>query len=175
MTATSKYLYRDSTSGQVQEGQPQTVSAGAGSANLLFQLNSSGTIDPSFMPPGIVPDTFNANASGSISVGDMVYVTAGGLIARASAAAAGNPAMGYSLTAVTTGNPAVMYMDGRITVLSGLTVGARYYLSASTPGGITATPVSGAGATSLHQYVGTAVSATTLDFDRISDAIVLVA
>jgi hypothetical protein len=173
MAATGKYLYRDSTSGQVQEAPPISVSVGAADAGLIPVLNASGYLDSSFLPPGIVPDTYNANASGSISVGDMVYVTSGGLIARASAAVAGNPAMGYSLTAVTTGNPAVMYCDGRNTGVSGLTIGARYYLSAATPGAITATPVSAAGAGSLHQYVGTAISATVLDFDRIQDAIVL--
>jgi hypothetical protein len=171
MAATSKYLYRDSTSGQVQEAQPITTSAGAGDASKLAQTDSSGRFDASLMPVGITPDIFNANASGALSAGDMVYVTSGGLIARASAAAAGNPAIGFTLLAVTTGNPAVAYFEGRNTAVTGLTVGSRYYLDAATPGAITATPVTGTG--KLHQYVGTAISTTSLSFEA-DDAIVLI-
>lgn len=172
MAATSKYLYRDSTSGLVQEAQPQSVSAGAGSANLLAQLNGSGVFDASFMPPGIVPDVFNANASGALTAGDLVYITSGGLIARASAAVAGNPAFGFTLLSVTTGNPAVAYFSGSDTAVAGLTVGARYYLDATTPGAITSTPVTGAG--KLHQFVGYALSATRLLFDRAENPVVLI-
>lgn len=172
MAATSKYLYRDSTSGFVQEAQPITTSAGAGDASKVAQTDSSGRFDQSLMPVGVVPDVYNANASGAITAGDLCYVTAGGLIARASAAVAGNPSIGFSLTSVTTGNPAVLYFSGRDTAVSGLTVGSRYYLSDSTPGGITLTSVTGSG--KLHQYVGTAITTTSLIYDRSQDAIVLV-
>lgn len=172
MTATSKYLYRDSTSGQVQEAQPQTTSAGAGSANLLFQLDAAGRIDSSFLPVGVVADVYNANASGAITAGDMCYVTSGGLIARASAAVAGNGAWGFSLTTVTTGNPAVIYFAGSDTAVSALTAGSRYYLSDTTPGAITATPVTGSG--KLHQFVGYALTTTRLIFDRTENPIVLI-
>lgn len=175
MAPTGKYLYRDSTSGSVQEAPPVSVSVGAADAGLIPVLNGSGVLDASFMPPGITADVYNANASGSITAGDLCYVTSGGLIARASAAVGGNAAWGYSLTSVTTGNPATIYFTGGDTAVTGLTVGSRYYLSASTPGAITATPVSGAGAGSLHQFVGYAVSATKLVWDRAQDAIVLAA
>lgn len=172
MAATSKYLYRDSTSGFVQEAQPQTTSAGAGSANLLFQLDSTGRIDPSFMPVGVTADVFNANASGALSAGDFVYVTSGGLISRASAASAGNASIGYTLLSVLTGAAAVCYFSGRNTGVTGITVGSRYYLSDTTPGGNTATPVVGSG--KLHQLVGYGITTTSIIYDRSQDAIILV-
>lgn len=171
MTATSKYLYRDSTSGQVQEAQPLSTSAGAGSSGLLAQLDSTGRFDASFMPVGVTADVYNANANGAISAGDLCYVDSGGLIARATGAVSGHPAIGFSLTAVTTGNPATIYFSGSNTAVSGLTQGSRYYLSDTTAGGIVSTPVTGSG--KLHQYVGIALTATRLIFDRSEDAVVL--
>lgn len=172
MAVTSKYLYRDSTSGQASEAQPITTSAGAGDANKIAQTDSAGRFDQSLMPVGVTPDVVVSTASGALSGGDLVYVTSGGLISRASAAVAGNMAIGFVLVASLTGAAATAFFSGRNTAVTGLTVGARYYLSDTTPGAITSTPVTGSG--KLHQYVGTAVSATSLAFDRISDAVLLV-
>lgn len=173
MAATSKYIYRDSASGAVQEAQPITTSAGAGDANKLVQTDSTGRYDQSVMPVGIVPDAQTANASGALSAGDLAYIVPStGLIARASAAVAGNPAVGFVLVASLTGAPATIFFSGRNTAVTGLTVGSRYYLSDTTPGSITATPVVGSG--KLHQFVGVAATATSLVWDRSTDAIVLV-
>jgi hypothetical protein len=49
-------------------------------------------------------------------------------------------------------------------------LGARYYLS-TTPGTITATPVTGSGR--VDQYVGTALAATELNFEP-DDGVTLV-
>lgn len=172
MAATSKYLYRDSSSGQVQEAQPITTSAGAGDANKLAQTDATGRWDQSLMPVGVVPDVYVSTASGALSAGDLVYPTAGGLIARASAAAAGNSSLGFVLAASAPAAAATMFFSGRNTAVSGLTVGSRYYLSDSTPGGITLTPVSGSG--KLHQFVGVAITTTSLIYDRSQDSVVLI-
>lgn len=172
MAATSKYLYRDSATGFTQEAQPIISSTGAGDASKLAQTDASGRWDPSLMPVGVVPDVYVSTASGALSAGDLVYETAGGLIARASAAVAGNPDIGFVLAASAPAAAATMYFSGRNTAVAGLTVGSRYYLSDSTPGGITLTPVTGSG--KLHKYVGTAITTTSLIYDRAQDAVVLV-
>lgn len=167
----AKYLERNASTGRTTEVQPIASSAGAGDAGKIAQLDAAGRWDNSMMPVGIGADTFTANASGALSAGDLAYITSGSLIARASAASSGNQAVGFVLAASTSGQPATMYFEGRNTALSGLTPGARYYLSDATPGGITATPPAGTG--KLHQFIGAAVSATSLDFEA-SDAILLV-
>lgn len=172
MASSSKYINRDSTTGLLAEVQPVTTSGGAGDASKLAQTDSTGRFDQSLMPVGVVPDVFVSTASGALSAGDLVYVTSGGLIARASAAAAGNAAIGFVLAASLTGAAATAYFSGRDTAVSGLTVGSRYYLSDSAAGQVTITPVTGSA--KLHQFVGVAITTTSLIFDRSQDAVVLV-
>lgn len=165
-----KYLRRDGTTGFVSETAATATSAGAADSGKIPALDSSGRLDPTMMPVGVVADTYSNNATGALSAGDLAYVKSDGTIARASAASAGNGADGFVLAASATGTPALLYFEGRNTAVTGLTVGSRYYLSDSSPGGITTTPVSGTG--KLHQYVGKAISATSLDFEP-DDVIVL--
>lgn len=167
----AKYLERSAATGRVTEVQPVTVSAGAGDASKIVQLGADGTLDASVMPAGIAADSVTALSNGTITARDLVYVETAGTIARASAAAAASAAMGWATTGVATGVSVTMQVEGKITGLSGLTPGARYYLS-ETPGAITLTPVTGAG--KIHQYVGRALSATVLDFEP-DDPIVLAA
>lgn len=65
------------------------------------------------------------------------------------------PALGYVLNAITSGAQGYVYQFGLMTGLSGLTPGAKYYVS-SAAGQITATPPTNAA------VVGQAASATTL-------------
>lgn len=158
------------SSGQLAETVGLVTSAGAGDASKIPQTDSSGRLDLSLMPVGIGADTFTANASGALSAGDACYITSGSLIARASAAVAGNPTIGFVLAASLTGATATIYFEGRNTAVTALTAGARYYLSDTTPGAVTATPVAGTG--KLSQYVGSAVTATSLNWEP-DDAILL--
>ncbi len=159
-----KVLRRDSTTGLLTELAPGSVSAGAGDAGKLFVVDGTGRWDATLMPVGIVADVLVSTASGALTAGDLVYETAGGLIARASAAAAGNAAIGFVLASSAPGAAATMYLgNARNTAVAGLTVGSRYYLDAATAGAITLTPVSGTG--KLHQFVGIAISATSLNFE----------
>lgn len=164
----ANYLAR--IAGRITEVAGLVTSAGAGDAGKIVQTDSSGRIDPTLMPVGITPDLLTSTAAGALATGDFAYVTSAGTIARASAATSGNDATGFVLAASANSQPATLYFEGRNTGLTGLTVGARYYLSDSTPGGVTSTPVAGAG--KVHQFLGYAVSATTIAFEP-ADGIVL--
>lgn len=154
---------RISGSGLVETAGTVT-SAGVGNAGNILALDANGLIDPSCMPSGITPDQISGTSNGAITAKDMCYVEAAGTIAR-STAAAGTPkgAMGWALTSVATGQPITIQLEGKIVGLSALTVGSTYFLSNTTPGGITTTPPSATG--ELWQPIGQALSATVLNFE----------
>lgn len=159
----AKYMQRAFPSGLVTEATPVVVSTGNADAARIVQTNGVGRLDQSLLPEGIGADTFTSTAAGALTAGDAVYITAAGTIARASAAAGGNKAIGFVLVASAAAAAATIYFEGRNTALTGLTPGARYYLSDATPGGVTNAAVSGAG--KLHQYLGSAVTATSLNWE----------
>lgn len=140
------------------------TSVGVGSAGRIPALDANGLLDPSMMPSGITPDQKAGTSNGTITAKDMCFVEAAGTIARATAAA-GTPkeAIGWALTSVATGQPITIQLEGKISGLAGLTPGSTYFLSNTTPGGITLTAPSATG--ELWQPVGTAVSATELNFE----------
>ena len=67
-------------------------------------------------------------------------------------------------SAVTSGGQAAVYFEGRITGKTGLTAGARMYVSAVAAGASTATPPNASG--NVVQHIGNAVSATEIDFEK---------
>lgn len=142
-----------------------TVTGGTAAQNgKIVALDATGRIDQTLMPVGITPDTYSGTAAEALTAANpFVYVKSDGQVANASGASGGNPAIGFVLANHASASQAIVYFEGRVTGLSGLTVGARYYLSDTTAGGLTATPVSGTG--KLHQYLGRAVSTTTLSFE----------
>lgn len=147
------------------EVEATVVSAGAGNAGDAVALGSDGKLDLSVMPTGIGPDITSLIASEALSGGDFVNVwnDAGTpKVRKADATAAGKEADGFVLDAVLSGASASVYHEGANTSLSGLTIGARYYLS-TTPGAATLTPGSATG--NVLQYLGRAVSATKLVFE----------
>ena len=134
--------------------------------SVVLKTKSDGTIDPAVLPTGIGADVKNVVASESLSAGDLVNIwdDSGTEKARkADATAEGKEAVGFVKAATASAGTAAVYFEGRITGLSGLTPGARMYLSAGTAGAVTATSPSAAG--NVSQFVGTAVSATELDFE----------
>lgn len=156
------------TNGQRIEVAAVESSAGAGDEGKIVALNTSGYIDTTMLDPAALAETQVAPASENLAAGDLVDIwdDAGTLKVRkadASAASAGKKADGFVKAAVTAPANATVYFDGEISGLTGLTLGAEYFLSDSTPGGITATPVTTAG--NLLQSVGVAKSATTLSFE----------
>lgn len=158
--------------GKFKEVAGLVVSAGAADSGKIPALDASGRLDTSMMPVGIGADTAQLVASEALSAGNKINVwnDAGtAKMRKADATTEGKEADGFVLAAVSSGATGTAYFEGRNTMLSGLTPGP-YYLS-TTAGGVTATPPSGSG--NVVQRVGTAVSATEMNFER-GDPVVLV-
>lgn len=147
------------------------VSSGPSNAGEIPALDTNGRLNPSVLPTGFGTPTYTGDAGENLSAGDYVYINASGdvLKADASASNAAKAAVGFVLSAVTTGNPATVYLEGNNDAHTGLTVGSAYFLSASTPGAPTTTIPTTSG--HLVQYLGRAVSATTIAFDPDVQAI----
>jgi hypothetical protein len=104
-------------------------------------------------------------ASEAIAAGDFVniYSSSGAKVRKANATDDTKPVNAFAQSAIASGAAgSVRGAGGKISVLSGLTPGATYYL-ATTGGAITTTPPSGSG--NLVQEIGVAVSATELLFN----------
>lgn len=148
--------------GLITEVEALTTSTGAADSGKIPALDTTGRFSTTMMPVGIGADTATGTAFETLAAGDFVYFKSDETVAKASAGVSGVPAVGFVLSAANMGQPALVYFEGRNTALSGLTVGARYYLSESA-GAITTTPVSGAG--KKHQFIGNAVNPTSLTFE----------
>lgn len=151
--------------GQLTEVEALVTSAGAGDAGKVVATDSAGKLDPSLMPTGIGADTSTIVASENLSAGDFVNMwNDGGTIkVRKADASNGRRADGFVLSAFSSAANATVYHEGSNTQLSGLTLGATYYLSGSVAGGITTTAPSTSG--HIVQEVGRAAGATRLTFE----------
>ena len=158
-----KYIKRDAVSGKLQEVEATDVSAGAGDAGEVVALNSSGEIDATMLPSGTGAVRINVNAGEALAANDLVYIDAAGEALLAFADVAGNGATGFVLAATLIGDPVDVYFEGIVQGQVGLTPGSRQYLSDTTPGGLTSTPVTGTG--KVHQYIGKALTATSVLFE----------
>jgi len=138
------------------------TSAGAASANSIVQTNAAGQIDASFLPN---IDSASKTADEAISAASFIHVLPTGNIVNADATN-GRPAHGFVTDAIANGAAGLVNFEGTNAGLSGLTVGARYYLDAA--GAVTDTPKTASG--ELHQYIGVACSATELTTE-IADCI----
>lgn len=167
---TDAYIARNSASGKQEEIIATVTGGTVTEAGDIVALDGTGRLSATIMPVGVAADTYSGTAAEALTAGDFVYVNSSGGVAKASAASGGYDADGFVITSVSSGAAALVCLEGRNTALTGLTVGARYYLSGSTAGAVTATPVTGAG--KRHQYIGKAITATTISFEA-DDSIVL--
>lgn len=153
-------------SGVPTEVEASASSAGAGDAGKIVALDGTGRVHTSMMPVGIGADTNTVDASEALGAGDLVNIwdDAGTPKARLADASGDKQADGFVLVAVAMDDPAEVYSEGTNDQLSGMTGGVEQYLSAATPGGVTATPPTGSG--NLVQRVGKAFSATALNFQK---------
>ena len=145
---------------------PTLLNAATTGNSKVLMTKSDGTLDPSVMPTGIGPDTATIEASESLAAGDLVNVwndSGTEKVRKADATSEGKEVSGFVLSGVSSGASALVYLEGRITGLSGKTPGARQYLSASSPGAMTETAPSSAG--NVVQFVGVAISATVVSFE----------
>lgn len=145
---------------------PTLINAATTGNSKVLQTLPNGTIDPSVMPAGIGADVKIVVASEALAANDLVNIwnDAGTPKARkADATAEGKEAVGFVKASVASAGNASVYFESRISGLTGLTSGARMYLSTS-PGLATATPPTTAG--NVVQYIGDAVSPTEIDFEK---------
>ena len=158
--------YIEQSGGALQEVQPVNSSAGSADAAKMIQLDSNGKLDVTMMPTGIAPDTASIAASENLSASDLVNVyNNGGTVGvrKADAATPGREANGFVLAAVTSGANAQVYFEGPVTGLTGLTGGAVYFLSDTTPGSVTSTVTTTSG--SIVQRIGRAIGTTSINFE----------
>jgi hypothetical protein len=141
------------------------TTAGAGDAGKAVILDTDGRLNESILPTGIGADVKIIPASEGLSGGDYVNVwNDGGTIkCRKADAATAKEADGFVRDSVLSGADALVYFEGVNDSHTGLTVGARYFLSGATPGGVTATAPSTAG--HIAQFIGKALSATEMSFE----------
>lgn len=171
--AGDKFLTRDNSTGKVTEVRGTDASTGVGEAGDIVALGTDGKIDLSLLPTSIGPDVGIIETTEALSAGDYVniYDDAGVERVRLADSTNGRDANGYVKDAFTTGAQAMVYFEGGNDALTGLTPGARYYLTAA---GEASTTVPTAPTDDIHQYLGKAVNATTINTD-IQDCIRLIA
>jgi hypothetical protein len=141
------------------------VSTGAPDAGEIVALDSTGKLDASIMPLGVIADVKVMNTTEALSAGAYVniYNVAGTQNCRLADKSNDRPAHGFVLTAFLISTNATIYFEGANSGLSALTAGARMYLS--TAGTASATPAT----TGLHQYLGVAISPTEINTDIDDD------
>lgn len=148
-----------------------------GTADAIPAGDATGRLDISWMPIGVGAETVVAATSENLVAGDFVnlYLN-GGVITLRKADSTTNtkPAHGFVTAGTTSPASATMFIlgvsNGNVT---GLTIGSRYFLDKTTPGGVTATPPAVAG--NIVQEIGIATATTSILTFNNSDGYIEVA
>ena len=170
---TERFLQLNLTTGSLNEVALLDSSAGVADAGKAIALDSTGKLNLNMMPTGMGPELNSFVTSEDLAAGDWVnvYDATGTPTARkADATNSSKRAHGFVKEGVVAPAAVDVYFDAANDVLTGLTAGTRYFLSAATPGSEVTTPPSAAG--NLVQYLGTALNATTIAF-RPTDGVVV--
>ena len=142
----SKYLEWNDTNKSITEVQPINQSTGVSDAGKIIETDASGLIDPSFLPDS---DSKVFTTSEALAAGDLVNIhdSSGPKVRKADASlGVSGRAMGYVKTSATSGGTVTVYRDGvNIPSGGGMTIGAKQFLSGTTPGARTETPPSASG------------------------------
>lgn len=156
-----KYIALDS--GQLTEVEATVESVGAEDAGEIVALDSSGRLDDSVMPVGIVPEVKICPAKEALVAGNLInlFSDEGTLKARKADCSNSRPAHGFILSSFDQDADATVYLEGNNTGVSGKTIGAVQYLS--TAGATTETAPSDSGY--IVQEIGIAVSAMEITFE----------
>jgi hypothetical protein len=121
------------------------------------------------MPTGLGSDSKVMTAVEALAARDFVNVTTTGI--RKADASNDRPAHGFILAAIANAATGTVYFEGTVSGLTGLTVGARYFLSDTVAGtAVLTSPTPAAG--KISQEVGVAITATEISFEP-QQAIVL--
>lgn len=117
------------------------------------------------MPSGTGTEQVSAIATEAITSGSVVnlYDNGGTLSARLANAATRLRAVGFVLETKSSGQSINVLIEGSITGLVSIVIGAPYFLSATSPGNFSTTPPNIAG--QISQEVGVGISATILTFE----------
>jgi len=159
-----KYIKWDPTNGRYKQVEGLVTSAGVGDAGKVVALDSAGKLDISVLPTGVGAATFSAASSENLTAGDFVniYDNAGTINVRKADANNNRRAHGFVLANVTSPAAATVYYGDVNTQVSGLTVGAEYFLSDTAGAVVTPAPTT---AGDIVQRLGVARSATELVVD----------
>lgn len=159
--AGNKYIAQ--SSGLLTEVAAIQTSAGAGDAGKIPAVDSTGRLDATLMPVGVVPEVKSLVTSENLTAGNMVnvYNNAGTPTARNADNTNGRVAHGFVLAGTTSPAAASVYLEGIITGLSALTAGTQMFLGVA--GAATATAPSTSGY--IVQQIGVPVSATEIAFN----------
>lgn len=160
--AAKKFLRQ--IAGAITEIAGVVTSAGAGNDGDIVALDSSGRLDNSVMPVGIGADTKSITTSEALAAGDFVNIwnDTGAKARKADATTAGKEAHGFVLASASSGASALVYFEGTNTQVSGQTPGPVYLQTTAGTAGATAPST----AANIVQYVGVALSATEINFER---------
>lgn len=161
-----KFLTQNLATGFTDLVTALTTSSGVGDANKIIATTSTGKLDASFLPAGLDISVESIVASEALTAGDYVniYDNAGTRTVRKADASLARPAHGFVLTGVSNGGSASVYVNGVNNQISGLTPGARVFLSATSAGRPTATaPAHTSGF--IIQVLGVATSSSSVRYE----------
>ena len=158
--AGNKYIAQ--VAGQLTEVEAIQTSAGAGDSGKIPAVDSTGRLDPTFMPVGVVPEVQSIVTSENLTAGDLVniYDVTGTPTARKADNTNGRVAHGFVLAGSTSPAATNVYLEGVITGLSALTAGTQMFLGVT--GAATATAPSTTGY--IIQQIGIATAPTIISF-----------
>lgn len=158
--------YLNQASGRLTQVTSVVTSAGATNDGDIVALDPSGKLDVSVMPVGVGQNTVSVVASEALATNNIVNIhNVSGVanVRKADATTVGKEAVGFVKSSVASAATATVFTSGNIiTGLSGLTPGARQYLSL-TAGNISETPPSASG--NVVMCLGSAISATSMIFE----------
>lgn len=152
--------------GKAKAIQAIVTSSGAANDGDLVALDSTGKLDESVMPLGIGADVLNAPSFEDLTAGDYVNIfdDAGTIKIRKADNSNGRDAHGFIKDTVVAPAAVNVFFEGPNANLSGLTLGARYFLGET--GAVIETPLEPiADAGKISQYLGVAISATSINTD----------
>jgi len=126
-----------------------------------YGTNGSGTKGYHDLPSS-GSETYTAGEA--ISAGNLVYVSASGTVMKADANDAAKAAVGFAPSSISNGaTGTIIFNDGKLTT-TGLTAGARYFLSNSATGSFATYASLTYASNDIQQQVGVAESTTVLRF-----------
>lgn len=162
MPIRNKFLKIGDT-GFSEEDNGVVISSGSADGTRLVSTDSNGKLDPSLMPAGLGADRILLTAGEAISAGNLLYITSTGTVMKADGSNKLKACIGFSQDNALINDPILIYFEGSIQGLVGLTPGGRYYLSNTSPGGVTTNVITTPG--HILQYIGNATTSTSISFE----------